>query len=101
MVIFAVNGSHTPESCPMFNEEVKKKLKETVAKRKEVAEKHGVKILSSYVSRLDHRVLSIVEAPSQEAVENYYVEAGLASWSSIEIRQVKSTEDVIKKVLGE
>lgn len=101
MTIFAVNLSHTPESCPMFNKEVKEKFKWVAAKRKEIAEKHEVKILSSYTSILDHLLFSIVEAPSQQSVENYFVETGVAFWNKVEIREVKPVEDMIKKIVEE
>ena len=101
MPIFAVNMKHTPESCPMFNNDVKKRFKEVVGKRAEVAKKHQIKVLSGYTSILDHLVFYVVDAPSQQAVENYFLDIGFAFWNSIEIRQVQLAEDVIKKVVGE
>jgi hypothetical protein len=44
---FAVNMKHAAESCPLFNAEVKKRLKEMLGKREEVrdrANKHGVHV---------------------------------------------------------
>jgi uncharacterized protein with GYD domain len=98
--IFAVNSKHTPQSCPMFNYEVKQRFKEVVGKREEVAKKHGIKIISAYTSILDHLIFHIVEAPSQQALENYFIETGFAFWNNIEIREAKLVEDVIKKVVG-
>ena len=100
MPIFAVNSKHTPESCPMFNNDVKQKLKEMVGEREEVAKKHGIKIISAYTSILDHLIFHVVEAPSQQAVENYFIEIGFAFWNDIEIRQAKLVEDMIKRILG-
>jgi hypothetical protein len=91
---------HTPESCPMFNNEVKQKFKEVVGKREKVAEKYGIKIISAYTSVLDHLIYCIVEASSQQKVENYLIEVGFAFWNDVEIRQVKLVEDVIRKVVG-
>jgi hypothetical protein len=34
MPTFAVNMKHTPESCPRFNEEVRKKFKDAIIIRK-------------------------------------------------------------------
>jgi len=101
MPIFSVNMRHTPESCPMFNEEVRKKFKEAVVKRDQVAEKHEVKVLSAYTSTSDHLTFYVVEAPSQLAVENYFMEIGFGFWNSIEIKLVRAVEDVVKKVVGE
>jgi uncharacterized protein with GYD domain len=99
---FAVNMKHTAESCPLFNDQVKKRFKETLGKKEEAwdrAKKHGVQVLSAWTSVLDHLVFYIVEAPSQEAVEDYLKDVGFAFWNSIEIRQVKPVEDIIKAIV--
>jgi len=101
MPTFSVNMRHTVESCPMFNAEVKKKFKETIGKREEIAKKHGVKVLSAWTSVMDHLAFYIVEAHSQIAVEDYFKEIGFAFWNTIEIRQVRTVEEVVKKVIGE
>jgi len=98
MPTFSVNMRHSVESCAMFNVEVRKKFKEVVGKREEVAKKHGVKILSAWTSVLEHLVFYIIEAPSQVAVEDYFKEIGFAFWNDIEIRQVRPVEDVIRSV---
>jgi len=98
--IFAVFMKHTPESCPMFNTDVRNKFKEAVRAREGAAKKHEIKIISAYTTLLDHSVYYIVEAPSQQAVENYFVEIGFAFWNDVGIRQAKLVEDVIKKIMG-
>ena len=100
MTIFSVNSKHTPESCPMFNDEVKQKFKDLVGKREEIAKKQGLKVISAYTSILDHLIFLIVDAPSQQAVERYLIESGFAFWNDVEIRQVQLVEDVIKRVVG-
>ena len=99
---FAVNMKHTAESCPLFNAEVKKRFKEMLGKREEAwdrAKKHGVQVLSAWTSVLDHLVFYIVEASSQEAVEDYFKDIGFAFWNSIEIRQVRPVEEMIKVIV--
>jgi hypothetical protein len=99
---FSVNMKHTAESCPLFNAEVKKRFKETLGKREEAwdrAKKHGVQVLSSWTSVLEHVIFYIVEASSQEAVEGYFKDIGFAFWNNIEIRQVRPVEDIIKAVV--
>ena len=98
MPIFSVNMKHTVESCAMFNPDVRKKFKEVVGKREEAAKKHGVKVLSAWTSVLDHLIFYIVEASSQQAVEEYFKEIGFAFWNTVEIRQVKAVEDVVRAV---
>jgi len=101
MQVFSVILKHNPGSCPTFTEDVKKKFKELVRKREQVAKKHEIKVLSAYTSIMDHLAFFVVEAPSQVAVENYFMEIGFAFWNNVEIRQVRPVEDVVKKVTGE
>lgn len=101
MPIFAVNMKHTPESCAMFNNDVKRRFKEVVGKREEAAKKHEIKVLSAYTSILDHLIFYVVDAPSQQAVENYFIDIGFAFWNNVEIWQVRPVEDVVKKVVGQ
>jgi hypothetical protein len=68
-------------------------------KRSERKKKHGVNVLSSWTSILEHLVFYIVEASSQDAVEDYFKDIGFAFWNSIEIRQVKPVEGIIKAVV--
>ena len=84
----------------MFNTDVRNKFKEAVRAREGAAKKHEIKIISAYTTLLDHSVYYIVEAPSQQAVENYFVEIGFAFWNDVGIRQAKLVEDVIKKIMG-
>ena len=101
MPIFIVSMKHTPESCPMFNNDVKKKFKEAVGKREESAKKLGVKGISAYTSTLSHLIFLVIEAPSQQAVESHLVESGFAFWNSVEIlTQVEPVHDVIKRIVG-
>jgi uncharacterized protein with GYD domain len=90
---------HKPESCPMFNNNVKKRLKELIVKREEVRKKYGVKALSNYTSTLSHQIFAIVEAPSQQALESYLIEVGFAFWNTVGILQVQPVEDVIKRIV--
>jgi hypothetical protein len=96
MPTFVAIGKHPAESCPMYNNEIKEKFKEKVSKREELAKKHEVKVISACTSVLDHLIYYVVAAPSQLALENYFMETGMASWNSIEIKQVRYLEDVLK-----
>jgi hypothetical protein len=92
---------HTPQFCPMFNNDVKNKFKEIIGKRDEVAKKLGVKVLSAYSPTVEHRIFFIVDAPSQQAVESYFWETGYLFWNAVEtLAQVQLLEDVIKRIVG-
>jgi hypothetical protein len=98
MSIFSVNMMHFPESCPMFNNDIREKVKKNFIKKEDIAKKHRIKILSAVVSVLDHRIFYVMESESQMDVEEYLKDIGFAFWNSIEIKQVRFVEDVIKNL---
>lgn len=102
MSTFAINMKHTAESFPLFNTEVKKRFKEMLGGPEAAwdrAKKHDAHVLSAWTADLEQLVFYIVEAPSQEAVESYFRDIGFAFWNSIEIRQVRPAEDIIKAIV--
>jgi len=98
---FAVFLKHTPQTCPMFNPDVKAKFVAAIAKRDAVASKFGVKLLSAYGPVVEHRIFLILEAPTQQAVEGFLMEIGYAFWNDVErLTQVQAVEDVVKRLMG-
>lgn len=97
MPMFALDMVHSPEMCPMYNDKVRKKLKEQSSKMKEIAANLDVKILISVNSAVDHTILMVVEAPSIQSVEHFVMEMGLVSFNTITYRHVQHSEDVLKR----
>lgn len=96
MPIFAVHMMHSVESCPVYNDDTKKKLRGLTSKREEVAIKHQINILIAVFSQLEHLIIYVVEAPNHKAVERYLRDIGLAFYNKIEIREVEFIEDAFK-----
>lgn len=96
MPIFTVHMMHSVESCPLYNAETKKKLRELSSKRDEVALKHQINILTAVFSQLEHLIIYVTEAPNHKAVERYLRDIGFAFYNNIEIREVEFMEDALK-----
>ena len=96
--MFTVNMKHNVESCPMFNNENKMIIKELSSKRDEFAKKEGISIVTGVFSPLEHTILYVVEAPSQDAVRRYFKEIGFAFYNKIKIQEVKSMEDALERM---
>ncbi len=92
-LVFCVNMRHSPDSCPLFNDETMKRFGASLGKRGAIAKKYGVKVLHSCHSVVDHLMLYTVEALSMQAVEDYLTETGFALWNDIKIRQVRVEEE--------
>ena len=96
MPVYAVNMTHPAASCPIFNDETKKRNREGVARREEAAKKYKIKVLTACVAVLEHVIFYVVEAPSQPAVESYFTEMGFAFYNNIAIREVQLLEEAWK-----
>ena len=96
MPVYAVNMTHPAASCPIFNDEVKKRYREGVARREELAKKYKIRVLTACVAVLEHVIFYVVEAPSQSAVESYFTEMGFAFYNNIAIREVQLLEEAWK-----
>jgi len=96
MPIYMVDMKHSVESCPVYNEDTKKKLRELSRRREENAVKHQINILSAVFSQLEHFIVYIVEAPNYKEVERYLRDVGFSFYNNIEIREVELMEDALK-----
>ena len=82
----------------MSNNDVHEKFKKTFIKREDIAKKHRTKILSAVASVMDHHIFYVIKSDSQMNVEEYLKEIGYVFWNTIEIKQVRFFEDVIKNL---
>lgn len=87
---------HSVESCPVYNDETKKKFKELSSNRVKIAQKYQINIITSVFSQLEHLIVYVVEAPDHKAVERYLRDVGLSFFNNILIREVEFMEDAFK-----
>lgn len=90
---FAVTLTHKAGTCPIYDSKAMEQFQELTQKRAEAAQKFGVKILSKWSPTRIHKTHWIVEAPSQEAVEEYFKAVGLTIWNEFEIQEVKMIKE--------
>ncbi len=96
MPTYSVHMKHSVESCPVYNDDTKKKFRELSSKREEVALEYQINVITAVFSQLEHLIIYIVEAPNHKAVERFLRDIGYAFYNKIEIREVESMEDALK-----
>jgi hypothetical protein len=96
MPIFAIYMTHSVESCPLFNADNKKKLKQLSSKKEELKIKYQINILTEVVNKLEHLITIVLEAPDHKAVERYLNDVGYAFYNKIEVQEVEFVDKVIK-----
>jgi uncharacterized protein with GYD domain len=82
---FVVLGNHSAEVCPTSNAKTKALLLEIAPQVTNMAEKHGVKIVSGPFANREHMLVVIVETDRAEALDDFLVESRLAQWNQLHI----------------
>lgn len=87
MSLYGVYGSHTPETCPVNNRKIAEVLvafaNSDVAS---VAGKYKInKVIGQYHSALEHTFLWIVDAEDPHLIQQFCIDAGIASFNNLKI----------------
>ena len=100
MALYGISGSHTTEVCPLNNSLTAKMVLQTEnVNLGEIAQKYKIyKILGQYHSALEHTFLWIVEAENPHLIQEFCIEAGIASFNQVKIIPMITFEQVIETV---
>ena len=99
--IFGIFAVHSPEACPLNNEQNRATFMRIDEKLKAVASKFNVSsIIGFYMSVLEHEWVIIVEAGSAHDIENLCIEAGISAFNTVKIVPLNNFEVVMKRIKG-
>lgn len=97
--LFGVFAVHSPESCPLNNEESKKIFKEMKKKIETNISIFNVKrVVAFYMSVLEHEWVIILEAQNAHDIEELSIAVGISSYNTVKIVPLRYFDDVIKKL---
>lgn len=82
---FVVLGDHSPEVCPTSNAKTRALLLEIAPQINNMADKHGVRIVSGPFANREHMLVVVVETDRPEALDNFLVESRLAHWNRVRV----------------
>jgi uncharacterized protein with GYD domain len=88
-MLFLQTARHSPESCPTHNDEAKKVFGTFTAKMESLTKKHGIKVVGSWVSMPEHLVVTVCDAPNQEAMLKYMMEPEVMAWSGYQVSETR------------
>ncbi len=106
MSLYGVYGSHTVEACPVNNlENAKRLVSFAESDPAPLLSKYRIdEVLGQFHSAFEHTFLWIVDAADPHLVEEFALEAGLASFNNLRIVPLKGLADGViprvKKVHG-
>ncbi|HSA97482.1 MAG TPA: hypothetical protein VLF17_00185 [Candidatus Nitrosotenuis sp.] len=97
--LFSVTAIHSPESCPLNNDESKQIFIQIDTKVKQNLKKFNVKrLVEFYVSVLEHQWTLIFEAKNAHDIEKLCIEIGISRHNTIKIVPLSKFANVIKKI---
>jgi hypothetical protein len=97
-MLFGVFATHSPESCPINNENSKKifmKLKENMDR--EMKKYNISKIVEFYMSVLEHEWIIVIDAVHAHDIEKLCIDVGISSLSTVKIVPMNLYSDTLKK----
>ena len=95
--MFGVFAVHSPESCPLNNEESKKIFKEMKNKIETNISRFNVKrVVAFYMSVLEHEWIIILEAENAHNIEELSIAVGISSFNTVKTVPLRFFDDVFK-----
>jgi len=98
-MLFGVFATHSPESCPINNEDSRKTFAELKDRIDVEMKKFNInKIVEFYISVLEHQWIIIIDAVHAHDIERLCIDVGISSISTIKIVPMTRHEDLITKL---
>jgi uncharacterized protein with GYD domain len=95
---FVVLGEHSPEVCPTSNAKTRALLLEIAPQMNNMADKHGVTLVSGPFANREHTVVMIVETDRADALDNFLVESRLAHWNKLRVLPSHPIDEAMREV---
>lgn len=98
-MLFGVFATHSPESCPLNDKCSKKMLLQVKKKIESNKKKYGItKVVGFYISALEHLWIMIIDAKSAHEIEQFCIEIGISTISTIKIVPISDLDILLKKL---
>lgn len=98
-MLFGVFAIHSPESCPLNNDNSRKIFLSMEEKIKSNMKKFQIlKIIGFYMSVLEHEWIIILDAKSSHDIEQLCISVGISSISTVKIVPMNEFSATVKKL---
>jgi hypothetical protein len=93
---YVIEHTHPPDNCPLTNKAVREFMKQNFPKHPEIGRKLGVKKVWELHLDPDHKAITLLEAPTAEAVRDFLVQGGYMHFTDMRFHLVTPVEELIK-----
>ena len=98
-MLFGVFAIHSPESCPLNNDNSRKIFLDMERKIKSNMKQFQIlKIIGFYMSVLEHEWIIILDAKSAHDIEQLCISVGISSISTVKIVPMNEFSTTVKKI---
>ena len=97
MGLYGIYGSHSPESCPLNNAEIRRLVIKMAEQLDNVLTKNNVKMLQQYHSGLEHTFVWIVDAQDAHSVQTLMVDSGWIKFNALRIVPLTAYQNLEKR----
>jgi len=97
-MLFGVFAVHSPELCPLNNENSKQIFMNLKSKMDTEMKKYNInKIVEFYMSVLEHEWIIVIDAVHAHDIEKLCIDVGISSISTVKIVPMNLYSETIKK----
>jgi hypothetical protein len=94
-MLHMVVATHTPESCPMNDASLAKKVLAANQRTAEVGKKLGVTVQGSWTNMPAHIIFMLVDAPNAHVLNQMSIELELMKWNTAIIYPVSTMQEAM------
>ena len=100
MALFGIYASHTTEACPLNNINTARGIVQRAAgDQKSLAQKYQINtIVGQYHSALEHTFLWILDAEDPHLIQQFCIDAKIASFNAIKIVPLTTFDEVVEEI---
>lgn len=98
-MLFGVFATHSPESCPLNNDQSRQIFLRIDKKLKDGLKKHNIdKLIGFYMSVLEHQWVIILDARSAHDIETMCIDTGISATNTVKIVPLNEFSTVIDRI---
>jgi uncharacterized protein with GYD domain len=99
MALFGVFATHSPESCPLNNNQNRDTFTHIDEKLKMATSKYNIsRVVGFYMSVLEHQWVIIVEADNAHEIETMCIEVGISAFNTVKIVPLNNFDVVMERI---
>jgi hypothetical protein len=95
-VRFLIMGQHPPDLCPTSNAKVREIANDAARELESTAQRHGVRVVDTFLTQTSHHVFLLVDADGIEPVRRFAMQSRLGQWNTLDIYATNTLDETLE-----